>query len=92
MSRLKINYQNEVFVIVVDEEEQQRVANMFNFNVGSLPMKYLGIMISDKHLFSSDLAYIHQKVEKKLPTCQSATLSAGGKMVLIESWLSSIPN
>jgi hypothetical protein len=55
-------------------------------------MKYLGVWISDKHMSISDLAYVYQKVEKKLPTCQSAGLSSGGKAVLIQSCLSSIPN
>lgn len=38
------------------------------------------------------LCVVHQKVEKKLPTWQSATLSMGGKLVLIEACLSAIPN
>jgi hypothetical protein len=54
-------------------------------------MKYLGIMVSDHHLFAADLAFVHQKLEKKLPTWQSATLSMG-KMVLVEASLSAIPN
>jgi hypothetical protein len=65
---------------------------MLNCNIGSLPLKYLGVWISDKHMSSSDLAYVHQKVEKKLPTWQSVGLSSGGKAVLIQSCLSSIPN
>jgi hypothetical protein len=65
---------------------------MFNCNIGSLPLKYLGVWISDKHMSSSDLAYVHQKVEKKLPTWQSVGLSSGGKAVLIQSCLSLIPN
>jgi hypothetical protein len=55
-------------------------------------MKYLGVMISNKHMGVEDLAYIHQKVSKRLPTCQSCNLSSGGKMILIESCLSSVPN
>jgi hypothetical protein len=68
------------------------VAAMFNCNIGNLPMKYLGVLVSDKHVSSSDLAYVHHKVEKKLPTWQSVGLTAGGKAVLIQSCLSSIPN
>jgi hypothetical protein len=86
MSGLRINYQkSEVYVLGATEEDAKRVADMFNCNIGSLPMKYLGVMVSNFHLFASDLAFAHQKVEKKLPTWQSAMLSAGGKMVLIES-------
>jgi hypothetical protein len=41
---------------------------------------------------ASDLAYVYQKVEKKLPTWQSVGLSSGGKSILIPTILSSIPN
>ena len=44
---ISINYQrNEVFVLGVDEEEQNRVADLFNYSVGTFPMKYLGVMLS----------------------------------------------
>lgn len=92
MSGLRINYQKSEFMLGVHDIERQRIADMSNCNIGSLPMKYLGIMVNDRHMYASDLAYVHQKVEKKLLTWQSATLSSGGKMVLIEACLSSIPN
>jgi hypothetical protein len=59
--------------------------------VGQLPFKYLGVMVNNKHMSSSYVAYVYQKVEKKLPTWQSVSLSSGGKSVLIQSSLSSIP-
>jgi hypothetical protein len=44
MSGLKINYQkSEVLVIGGSEEDQTKVAGMFNCNIGHLPMKYLGV-------------------------------------------------
>ena len=67
LSCLKINFQkNEVFVIGVNSEEEERIAAIFNCKVGSLPLKYLGVMISDRHMFAADLAYVHQKVAKKI--------------------------
>jgi len=33
-------------VLGVDEEEQNRVADLFNYSVGTFPMKYLGVMLS----------------------------------------------
>jgi hypothetical protein len=93
MSGLKNNYQkSEVLVIGGSEEDQSRVAGMLNCQTGRLPMKYLGVWISDRHMTCSDLAYIHQKVEKKLPTWQSVGLTSGGKSILIQLCLSSIPN
>jgi hypothetical protein len=74
------------------EEEQTNVTQMFDCNTGSLPMKYLGVMINDRNMSAADLTYVHHKVEKKLPTWQSVALSSGGKSILIQSSLSSIPN
>jgi hypothetical protein len=92
MSGLKINYEkSEVFVLGGSDEEQKRVAEMFNCNSGNLPMKYLGVMVNKKHMTASDLSYVHLKVEKRIPTWQSVGLSTGGKMILTESCLSSIP-
>jgi hypothetical protein len=80
MSSLRINYEkSEVFVLGCSDEEQKRVAEMFNCNSGNLPMKYLGVMVNNKHMTASDLSYVHLKVEKKIPTWQSVGLSSGGE-------------
>jgi hypothetical protein len=80
MSGLKINYQkSEVLVLGSDEEESNRVAVMFNCNVGQLPMKYLGVMVNNSHVATTDLSYIYQKVEKRIPNWKSVGLSSGGK-------------
>jgi hypothetical protein len=51
MSGLKINFtKSEDVVTGVIEEEKLRVANDFNCRLGSLPMSYLGLPISDKSL------------------------------------------
>jgi hypothetical protein len=39
-----------------------------------------------------DLSYVYQKVEKRVPTWKSVGLSSGGKLILIESCLSSVSN
>jgi hypothetical protein len=69
MSGLKINYEkSEIFALGCSDEEQKRVAEMFNCNIGDLPLKYLGILVSNKHMSATDLSYVHLKVEKKIPT------------------------
>lgn len=93
MFGLKINYQKrEVLVIGGSEEDQTKVAGMFNCNIRQLPMKYLEVWISDRHMSSSDLAYVYQNVENKLPTWQSVGLTSGAEAILIQSCLSSIPS
>jgi hypothetical protein len=93
MSGLKINYQkSEVFVMGGTEEDNNRVAGIFNCEVGALPLKYLGVMVHNRHMTATELYYVAQKVERRIPTWQSTGLSSGGKMILIESCLSSIRN
>jgi hypothetical protein len=65
MSGLKINYQkSEVFTFGVEKEEQQRVADLFNCKVGSLPMKYLGILVADRKLLASDFEFLPIKIKR----------------------------
>jgi hypothetical protein len=58
----------------------------------TLSIKYLGIPVSNYKLFSGDLMYVGLKVEKRLPAWQGLGLSSGGKSILIESSLSSLPS
>jgi len=93
MSGLKINYhKSEDFVLEAIIEKQKEVADLFNCNVGSFPMKYLGVMLDIYYMSSVDFAYVYQKVQKRAPTWKSCLLSYGVKMILTESCLSSIPN
>jgi len=51
LTGLKINYhKSEIFVFGVSQGERERLANMLNCVLGELPLKYLGIPISDRHL------------------------------------------
>jgi hypothetical protein len=93
MSGLKINYRkSELFVLGCSEDESVRVSQMFNCNIGQLPLKYLGVMFHYRHMTASELNYVVAKVEKRVPTWQSVGLSSEGKMILVESFLSSVPN
>jgi hypothetical protein len=83
MSGLRINYQkSEIFVLKATIEKQREIANLFNCNIGSFPMKYLGVMLDRYYMSSMDFAYVYQKVEKRVPTWQSCLLSYGGKIIL----------
>lgn len=41
-----------MYVFGVAQEEKERMANMLNCALGALPMKYLGIPVSDSHLYT----------------------------------------
>jgi hypothetical protein len=69
MSGLKINYEkSEIYVLGSSTEEEVKITESFNCKIGKLPMKYLGVMVDNKHMTVSKLSYIYQKVEKRVPT------------------------
>ena len=63
LSGLRINYhKSEVFVFGAHQDEKEKMANMLNCVLGEMPMKYLGIPISDKHLNINAFSFLHQKL------------------------------
>ena len=64
---------------------------MLNCKLGSWPMRYLGIPISDSKLGASDFGGLKQKMSKRLDPWRGKHLSSGGKLVLLNSCLSSLP-
>lgn len=92
MSGLKINFlKSEIFVIEGDNEISSCYANMFNCQVGNLPMKYLGVPISYATLKNSDWDFVDSKCIKKLASWICDNASSGGRLTLLQSSLSGIP-
>jgi hypothetical protein len=92
MSGLKINFhKSEVFVFGAVQQERERMANMLNCSLGTWPMKYLGIPISDGRLKPSAFDHIVGKMEKSLDPWKGKHLSSGGRLILTNSCLSSLP-
>jgi hypothetical protein len=48
--------------------EKCRIASMLNCQVGTLPMKYLGIPISDSKLSEGAFAEVPDKIAKRIPS------------------------
>jgi hypothetical protein len=91
MSGLKINYQkSEVFGVGVEQVDLARVAMMLNCEVGSFPMKYLGLPISGDKIMVKDLDFVLEKLVKKLANGCSIQASSGGKAILIDSCLDNL--
>ena len=91
LTGLRINYHKCEVVIFGMSSEQQQIANFMNCKVGNLPMTYLGLPISDKHLGAKTSADVENKMRRKLSNWKGKMLSAGGKLILTNSTLSSIP-
>jgi hypothetical protein len=92
MSGMKINFEkSEIFTIGLTDEEQCLAANCLGCKIGAFPMKYLGMPVSSMKISKAQLSYVSDKTEKRLGTWQCEYLSSGGKSILIDSYLSSIP-
>lgn len=90
LSGLKINFhKTEVYVFGFSQEEKEAMANMLNCKLGELPMKYLGIPISDNGV--SAFSDIYNKMRKRLDPWKGKSLSSGGRLTLTDTCLSSLP-
>ncbi|RLN23448.1 hypothetical protein C2845_PM07G29970 [Panicum miliaceum] len=90
LSGLKINFhKSEVFVFGADQNEKERMANMLNCKLGTFPMKYLGIPISENRLGSLAFSGLKEKMGRRLDPWKGKFLSSGGKLILTNSCLSS---
>jgi hypothetical protein len=67
------------------------MANMLNCSLGTLSMKYLGIPISDGRLQPSAFDHIVGNMEKRMDSWKGKHLSSGGRLILTNSCLSSLP-
>ena len=66
MSRLKINFsKSEVILINGDEDKNLQYAEIFNCQIGSFPIKYLGVPVSPGRLHVKDWLPLVEKNEKK---------------------------
>jgi hypothetical protein len=64
---------------------------VFGCKEGSFPFKYLGIPMSPHKIASKDGSQIEERVQKKLSSWKGKLLDVGGRLVLINSVLSSLP-
>ena len=64
---------------------------MLNCKLGCLPMKYLGIPLSDNRLGSLAFAGLKEKMGRRLDPWKGKHLSSGGKLVLTNACLTSLP-
>ena len=70
MSGLRINYnKSEAFGLGMEQQDQLELAQFLNYKVGVLPLKYLGIPVSNVKLSKKDLSVAAEKIENRLATC-----------------------
>lgn len=91
LSGLKINFhKRELFCYGKAKEVEKDYILMFGCNSGKYPFRYLGIPMHHKKLSNKDWFSIEERFQKKLNSWKGKHLSVGGRLVLINSVLSSL--
>lgn len=92
MSGLKINFlKSEVFIVGGDNNIASFYSDLFNCQVGSLPMKYLGVPVTFSNLKNVDWDFLDAKIIKKLDNWVCDSTTSGGRLTLLDACLSGIP-
>ena len=64
---------------------------IFGCKEGTFPFKYLGIPMNPNRIASKDWGHTEERIQKKLRSWKGKLLSTGGRLVLINSIMSSFP-
>jgi hypothetical protein len=91
LSGLKINFhKSELFCYGQAREMEDQYIELFGCGLGEYPFRYLGIPMHHKKISNAVWKIIEDKFEKKLSSWKGNLLSYGGRLVLINSVLSSL--
>ena len=86
MTGLKIDFsKNEVILVNGDHNMNLQYVELFNCQIGTFPLKYLGVPVSPSRLHVKDWALLEEKNDKKLATWKGKSLSIAGRTTLINS-------
>ena len=88
---MKVNVGKSEIVPVGEVNNLDALANILQYRVGSLSMKYLGMPLGTSFKTASIWNPILEKMEKKLSGWKRLYLSKGGRLMLLKSTLSSLP-
>ena len=92
LSGLKINFdKSELFCYGAAKANQNKYAQIFGCDLGSFPFRYLGIPMHHRKLMNKDWKHVEECFQKRLNCWRRKMLSVGGRLVLINSVLSSLP-
>ena len=92
MSGLKINFhKSEIFCYGQAKEFEDEYIELFGCNAGEYPFRYLGIPMHHRQLRNIDWRKVEEHFEKKLTCWKAKHLSYGGRLVLLNSVLCSLP-
>ena len=89
---LKINFhKSEILCFGDARDHEYQYSQLFGCNIGSYPFRYLGIPMHFRKLSNKDWKAVEDIIEKRLSGWKGKFLSVGGRLVLINYVLSSLP-
>jgi hypothetical protein len=92
LSGLKINFhKSEWFCFGETKDLLPDYVELFGCKEGVMPFRYLGIPMCTRKLSNKDWSVVEERFQKKLSSWKGKLLSSGGRLVLINSVLSSLP-
>jgi hypothetical protein len=92
LSGLKINFhKSEIFCFGETKNKTEEYVRLFGCKEEDFPFRYLGIPMSPRKLSNGDWRLVEERFQKKLSSWKGKMLSSGGRLVLINSVLSSLP-
>lgn len=92
MAGLKINFLKSEVMTINDEENWAAVyAEIFNYQIGTFSIKYLGVPVSPSRLHISDWLPLIEKNNKRLDIWKGGSMSIAGRSTLINSSLNNAP-
>ena len=91
-SGLQLNRgKSSVVAIGLSSEELDQVSAVLATPIASLPLRYLGLPLTEGRLRGRDWQPIMMKIEVRLGGWQAPRLSRGGRLVILQSMLAAIP-
>ncbi|XP_016195316.1 uncharacterized protein LOC107636310 [Arachis ipaensis] len=92
MLELSINFEKSSLILVnCNEEWVGQICHLLGCQAASLPGKYLGINLGANSRLVKTWKPLIDKVEERLSLWKANVLSKGGKLVLIETVMNSLP-
>ena len=92
LSGLKINFhKSEIFCFGKAKESEIEYSQLFGCRIGEFPFRYLGLPMHFRKLRNKDWRIVEERFERKLSSWKGKLLSVGGRLVLINSVLTSLP-
>jgi len=89
---MKINYnKSDLLTLGLEEAENNNYARLFCCNIGSFPIKYLGVPLHFAKLKREDIQPVVDNFIKRVAGWKGKLLSSARKLTLLRSYLASIP-